>query len=151
MERVFIHDDFLLETDAGRALYHGHAERMPIVDYHNHLSPRQVAEDFRAENVAQLWLGGDHYKWRAMRAAGIEERYVTGAASDWEKFERWAQTVPQTMRNPLYHWTALELKRYFGIDTLLKPESAREVYEACNALLRRIFRPGACCVGGGSR
>lgn len=136
MEQVFIHDDFLLGTDAARELYHGHAASMPIIDYHNHLSPKQVAEDYRAENIAQLWLGGDHYKWRAMRAAGIDERYITGAASDWEKFAKWAETVPQTMRNPLYHWTALELKRYFGIDTLLKPETAREVYDRCNAMLQ---------------
>lgn len=136
MGREFIHDDFLLGTDAARELYHGHAERMPILDYHNHLSPKQVAEDFRAGNIAQLWLGGDHYKWRAMRAAGIDEHYVTGDAPDWEKFARWAETVPRTMRNPLYHWTALELKRYFGIDTLLKPETAREIYDRCNAMLR---------------
>ncbi|WP_274957170.1 glucuronate isomerase [Millionella massiliensis] len=135
MEREFIHDDFLLGSDAARELYHGHAERMPILDYHNHLSPRQVAEDYRADNIAQLWLGGDHYKWRAMRAAGVEERYVTGDASDWEKFARWAETVPQTLRNPLYHWTALELKRYFGVDTLLKPATAREIYDRCNAML----------------
>lgn len=136
MEKAFIHDDFLLGTDAARELYHGHAESMPIIDYHNHLSPKQVAEDFRAENIAQLWLGGDHYKWRAMRAAGIDERYITGDASDWEKFAKWAETVPQTMRNPLYHWTALELKRYFGVDTLLKPETAREIYDRCNSMLR---------------
>ena len=135
MEREFIHDDFLLGSDAARELYHGHAERMPILDYHNHLSPRQVAEDYRADNIAQLWLGSDHYKWRAMRAAGVDERYVTGDASDWEKFARWAETVPQTMRNPLYHWTALELKRYFGVDTLLKPATAREIYDRCNAML----------------
>lgn len=135
MEKAFIHDDFLLGTDAARELYHGHAASMPIIDYHNHLSPRQVAEDFRAENIAQLWLGGDHYKWRAMRAAGIDERYITGDASDWEKFAKWAETVPQTIRNPLYHWTALELKRYFGVDTLLKPETAREIYDRCNSML----------------
>lgn len=136
MEKVFIHDDFLLGTDAARELYHGHAARMPILDYHNHLSPKQVAEDYRAENVAQLWLGGDHYKWRAMRAAGVDERYITGDATDWEKFAKWAETVPQTMRNPLYHWTALELKRYFGIDTLLKLETAREIYDQCNSMLQ---------------
>lgn len=135
METAFIHDDFLLGTDAARELYHGHAASMPIIDYHNHLSPRQVAEDFRAENITQLWLGGDHYKWRAMRAAGIDERYITGDALDWEKFAKWAETVPQTMRNPLYHWTALELKRYFGVDTLLKPETAREIYDRCNSML----------------
>lgn len=136
MEKVFIHDDFLLGTDAARELYHGHAARMPILDYHNHLSPKQVVEDYRAENIAQLWLGGDHYKWRAMRAAGIDERFITGNAADWEKFAKWAETVPQTMRNPLYHWTALELKRYFGIDTLLKPETARGIYDHCNSLLQ---------------
>lgn len=135
MEKAFIHDDFLLGTDVARELYHDHAEYMPIIDYHNHLSPKQVAEDFRAENIAQLWLGGDHYKWRAMRAAGVDERYITGDASDWEKFAKWAETVPQTIRNPLYHWTALELKRYFGVDTLLKPETARDIYDRCNSML----------------
>lgn len=136
MEKVFIHDDFLLETDAARELYHRHAAPMPILDYHNHLSPQQVAEDYRARNVTQLWLGGDHYKWRAMRAAGVGESYITGDAGDWDKFRMWAGTVPQTMRNPLYHWTALELKRYFGIDTLLTPHTARDIYDRCNALLR---------------
>lgn len=131
--KPFIDDNFLLDTDAARELYHTYAERMPIIDYHNHLSPKQVAEDFRAENITQLWLGGDHYKWRAMRAAGVDERYVTGEASDWEKFRMWAETVPQTMRNPLYHWTALELKRYFDVDTLLNPDTARAVYDECNA------------------
>lgn len=135
MEKAFIHEDFLLGTDAARELYHGHAESMPIIDYHNHLSPKQVAEDFRADNIAQLWLGGDHYKWRAMRAAGIDERYITGDAPDSAKFAKWAETVPQTIRNPLYHWTALELKRYFRIDTLLKPETAREIYDRCNSML----------------
>lgn len=136
MEKAFIHEEFLLGTDAARELYHRHAASMPIIDYHNHLSPRQVAENFRAENIAQLWLGGDHYKWRALRAAGIDERFVTGGASDWEKFAKWSETVPQTMRNPLYHWTALELKRYFGIGTLLKPETARKIYDRCNAMMK---------------
>lgn len=134
--KPFIDDHFLLETDAARELYHSHAAGMPIIDYHNHLSPQQVAEDYRADNIAQLWLGGDHYKWRAMRAAGVDERFVTGDASDWEKFQKWAETVPQTMRNPLYHWTALELKRYFGVDALLTPETAREIYDRCNETLK---------------
>ncbi len=135
--KPFIDDNFLLDTDAARELYHTYARRMPIIDYHNHLSPKQVAEDFRAENITQLWLAGDHYKWRAMRTAGVDERYITGDASDRDKFRMWAETVPQTMRNPLYHWTALELKRYFGVDTLLNPDTAPAIWDECNARMAR--------------
>lgn len=130
--KPFIDDNFLLDTDAAVELYHKHAVRMPIIDYHNHLSAKQVAENFQAENITQLWLYGDHYKWRAMRAAGVPEEYITGNASDQDKFLQWARTVPQTMRNPLYHWTALELKRYFGVNELLTPATAQRIYDQCN-------------------
>ncbi len=131
-----ITEDFLLQNNTAVKLYHDYARDMPIIDYHCHLPPVQIAEDHRFENITQAWLYGDHYKWRAMRAAGIAEAYCTGDAPDWEKFEKWAQTVPQVIRNPLYHWTHLELNRPFGInDRLLGPETARDVYEECNAKL----------------
>ncbi|MGM9759120.1 MAG: glucuronate isomerase [Parabacteroides sp.] len=135
--KSFIHEDFLLHSDTARHLYHTHAAHQPIIDYHCHLDPRMVAEDHRFASITELWLGGDHYKWRAMRSNGIAERYCTGKASDWEKFEKWAETVPYTMRNPLYHWTHLELKSAFGIDTLLNPNTARAIYEACNERLQQ--------------
>ncbi len=132
----FIHDDFLLETPQARRLYHAHAEGLPLIDYHCHLSPREIAEDIRWPDIATLWLGGDHYKWRAMRTAGVEERFITGDASPWEKFEKFAQTMPKLLRNPLYHWSHLELARYFGIDDiLLGPGTAREVFDRCNKML----------------
>ena len=135
--KSFIHKDFLLQTDAARELYHDHAEKQPIIDYHCHLNPAYIAKDHTFDNLGQLWLEGDHYKWRAMRTNGVEERYCTGKdTSDWEKFEKWAETVPYTMRNPLYHWTHLELKRTFGVDKLLNPDVAREIYDACTEKLR---------------
>jgi len=132
-----ITEDFLLETDQARELYHAHAERMPILDYHCHLAPAEVARDERFETITRLWLGGDHYKWRALRANGVAERFITGEASDWEKFEQWAATMPRLLRNPLYHWTHLELKRTFDVDELLSPATARAIYERCNAALAR--------------
>lgn len=133
--KPFIHDDFLLHTDVARELYHKHAAPMPIFDYHCHIPPQDIAVNRQYLNMTQIWLAGDHYKWRAMRTNGVSEKYCTGNASDWEKFEKWAETVPQTIRNPLYHWTHLELKRFFGIDEVLNPESARRIWEACNAKL----------------
>ncbi len=142
---VFITDDFLLQNDRAAALYHEHARDLPILDYHCHLPPQQIAGDHQFENLTQLWLHGDHYKWRAMRAAGVPERYVTGDASDWEKLDRWAWTVPQTLRNPLYHWTHLELKRPLGIsDRLLSPETAEGIWEACNT---KLAAPEFSCRG----
>ncbi len=133
----FLSEDFLLQTAAARRLYHDYAEAMPIFDYHCHLPVEDIAADRIFPNLTQIWLYGDHYKWRAMRANGIPERFVTGAAEDWEKFAAWAATVPKTLRNPLYHWTHLELKRYFGItDRLLDPDSAREIYDRAGALLQ---------------
>ena len=133
---TFIHKDFLLSGPTARELYHSHAKGQPIIDYHCHLSPKEIAENIQFTDITQLWLGGDHYKWRAMRANGIPEAYITGRDhSAWEVFEKWAETVPYTMRNPLYHWTHLELKRVFGIDKLLGPDTALEIFEECNAKL----------------
>lgn len=131
----FIHDDFLLQSATARRLYHEHAEAQPILDYHCHLPPKDIAENRRFNNLFEIWLEGDHYKWRAMRANGVDERYCTGDASPHEKFLAWARTVPNTLRNPLYHWTHLEMKRYFGIETLLDEESAESVWERANELL----------------
>ena len=135
--KSFIHKDFLLETDAAKELYHQHAAHQPIIDYHCHLNPEHIATDHQFDNLGELWLEGDHYKWRAMRTNGINERYCTGKeTSDWEKFEKWAQTVPYTMRNPLYHWTHLELKTAFGVDKLLNPKTAKHIYDVCSEKLR---------------
>ena len=128
-------ENFLLTTETSRHLYHKHAADLPIIDYHCHLSPKMIAEDHRFSTITELWLGGDHYKWRALRANGVEERCITGDADDWEKFLKWAETVPYTFRNPLYHWTHLELRTAFGITETLNPESARRIYDACNAKL----------------
>jgi len=137
MTEQFLTEDFLLHTKTARALYHDHAANMPIYDYHCHLPARQIAADHRFENLTQAWLLGDHYKWRAMRTNGVAERFVTGEATDWEKFEKWAQTVPACLGNPLYHWTHLELRRPFGMTgTLLGPDTAREIYDACSEMLR---------------
>ena len=133
----FINDDFLLQSDAAKELYHQHAEHQPIIDYHCHLNPEYIANDHQFDNLGQIWLEGDHYKWRAMRANGVDEQFCTGKeTSDWEKFEKWAETVPYTMRNPLYHWTHLELKRAFGVDKLLNPSTAKEIFDECTAKLR---------------
>lgn len=133
----FIGEDFLLQTATARTLYHEHAAKMPIYDYHCHLPAELIATDHLFENLTQPWLYGDHYKWRAMRTNGIAEKYITGDADDYEKFEKWAQTVPRCLRNPLYHWTHLELKEPFGInDRLLGPETAREIYQECSDMLR---------------
>src|SRR5438105_14715388 len=132
----FIHDDFLLQTRTARRLYHQFAESEPILDYHCHLPPRDIAENRQFKNLFEVWLEGDHYKWRAMRANGVAERFCTGDASSYEKFRAWAGTVPFTLRNPLYHWTHLELKRYFGIDELLDQNSVQSVWDRANALLR---------------
>jgi glucuronate isomerase len=138
MNDVFITENFLLQNDRAVELYHRFARDLPIIDYHCHLSPRQVAEDQRFANLTQIWLNGDHYKWRAMRAAGVAERYCTGDAGDWEKFEKWAEVVPRTLRNPLYHWTHLELKRPLGVsDRLLNPQTAKSIWDDCNAALAR--------------
>jgi len=133
----FLDENFLLQTETAQMLYHEHASKMPIIDYHCHLIPSMVANDHQFKTLTEIWLGGDHYKWRAMRTNGIDEKYCTGKdTSDWEKFEKWAETVPYTMRNPLYHWTHLELKTGFGIEKLLSPATAREIYDECTAKLQ---------------
>lgn len=134
--KSFLDQDFLLQTDTARELYHEHAAKMPIIDYHCHLDPRQIAENHQFEDLTEIWLGGDHYKWRAMRANGIPEEYITGDKSPYEKFLKWAETMPYTMRNPLYHWTHLELSRIFGIHKVLNPASAKEIYTTCTDKLR---------------
>jgi glucuronate isomerase len=131
----FIHDDFLLQSETAHDLYHQFAADQPIIDHHTHLPPEEVAHDQRWETISDLWLSHDHYKWRAMRANGIPESHITGDASPREKFQAWAETVPHTLRNPLYHWTHLELKRCFGIDTLLGPDTAEEIWQAANERL----------------
>jgi glucuronate isomerase len=143
--RPFIHEDFLLDTPAACELYHRHAADLPIIDYHCHLPPKEIAVNIRWDNIATLWLGGDHYKWRAMRTAGVNERFCTGDAPHWEKFEQYAATMPKLLRNPLYHWSHIELARFFGIgDRLLNPETARGIYDHCNTLLAQ---PDFSCRG----
>jgi glucuronate isomerase len=133
--KPFMDEDFLLQTETAKRLYHEHASKMPIFDYHCHISPQEIAEDRKFNNLAEIWLHGDHYKWRAMRTNGVDEKYCTGNASDWEKFQKWAETAPYAMRNPLYHWTHLELRKPFGITTQLNPASARQIWDTCNSLL----------------
>lgn len=134
--KQFLDEDFLLKSDTAKTLYHSYAKEMPIFDFHNHLSAREIYEDRCYENIAQVWLGGDHYKWRAMRAFGILEEHITGIkGNDYEKFKAWAETIQAAIGNPLYHWTHLELQRYFDIHEPLMPENAKEVWDKCNELL----------------
>ncbi|TNE73951.1 glucuronate isomerase [bacterium] len=135
--KTFITPDFLLETKSAQRLYHEYAADLPIIDYHCHLSPKDIATNRRFNNLSEVWLHGDHYKWRAMRTNGVSEKFITGNSSDKEKFEKWAETVPATLRNPLYHWTHLELLRYFGIDDLLNADSAPTIYEEANQHLSK--------------
>ena len=153
--QLFPHEDFLLETPVAKDLYYGVAKDLPIIDYHCHLSPALIADNHRFRSLTEIWLEGDHYKWRAMRASGVDERFCTGDASDWEKFEAWAKTVPETLCNPLYHWTAMELKRPFGVTKPLSGTTAQEIFEECNTQLRegdlttqsilRQFRVAVAC------
>ncbi|MGB5322183.1 glucuronate isomerase, partial [Lutimonas sp.] len=133
--KAFITDNFLLQSKEAEILYHQYAKDMPIIDYHNHLSPKQIAENKPIANITDAWLSGDHYKWRSMRANGIDEKFITGDASKQEKFEKWAETVPYTLKNPLFHWTQLELKRYFNIDDILQPSTSKEIYTKANTVL----------------
>ncbi len=135
--KTFFTKDFLLETETAKKLYHDYAAPQPIIDYHCHLPPNEIAADKNFNNLTGIWLDGDHYKWRAMRTLGIDEKYITGDAPDKEKFLKWAHTVPYTMRNPLYHWTHMELKRYFGIDKLLNDDTAEEIYDSCTKMLQK--------------
>ncbi|TVQ00086.1 MAG: glucuronate isomerase [Balneolaceae bacterium] len=137
MKKPFIHDDFMLQNDMASQLFHQFSEDQPIIDYHCHLPPGEIAADINYRNLTHIWLEGDHYKWRAMRTCGVDEKYITGNASDKEKFMAWAQTVPKTLRNPLYHWTHMELKHPFGItDRLLNGETAESVWNECNEMLK---------------
>lgn len=155
MSTKFIHDNFLLENKYAEELYHTYSKHQPIIDYHNHLPPQQIAEDKTFGNITNVWINGDHYKWRAMRTLGIDEEFVTGKASDKDKFLNWAKTVPYTMRNPLYHWTHLELARYFDIYDLLNEKSAEKVWEitqeklnsneySCRGLLKKVNAELVC-------
>ena len=134
--KKFLDENFLLKTKTAQRLYHEYAKDMPIIDYHCHLPPQQIAEDTLFENLTQPWLYGDHYKWRAMRINGVDEAYCTGNKTDREKFQKWAETVPYTVRNPLYHWTHLELQRYFDVKDILNGDTAQKVYEKCTAKLQ---------------
>ncbi|WP_462412597.1 glucuronate isomerase [Neobacillus sp. Marseille-QA0830] len=134
---TFIHENFMLNNQTAIDLYHQYAKDMPIYDYHCHLSPKEIAENRKFHNMTELWLSGDHYKWRALRAHGVDERYITGDASDKDKFMAWAKTVPYTLGNALYHWTHLELKKYFGIEELLNEETAEKIWNQCNELLQQ--------------
>ena len=133
--KKFMDADFLLSTETAKKLYHEYAEVMPVLDYHCHINPQEIYEDRKFENITQVWLGGDHYKWRQMRSNGVEEKYITGDASDREKFQKWAETVEMAIGNPLYHWSHLELKKYFGYEGYLNGETAEEVWDLCNAKL----------------
>jgi glucuronate isomerase len=133
----FPDENFLLKNEYAKKLFHDHVSKLPIIDYHCHLLPEDIAKNRQFENLTQIWLEGDHYKWRAMRTMGVNEKYITGNASDAEKFEQWAYTVPFTIRNPLYHWSHLELKRYFGNNLSIKPETAKEIYQNCSDKLRQ--------------
>lgn len=133
--KPFLNDNFLLENQTAEILYHEYAAKQPIIDYHNHLPPNEIARDKSFENISEVWLHGDHYKWRAMRTMGVPEKFITGDATDYEKFQKWAETVPSTIRNPLFHWTHLELQRYFGISDLLNEKSGKSIYEQTSALV----------------
>lgn len=135
--KKFMDENFLLNNETAINLYHDFAREMPIIDYHCHLSSKEIAENKSYRNITEIWLGGDHYKWKAMRSNGIDEDYITGGAEDKDKFLKWAETVPYTMGNPLYHWTHLELQRFFGIDMLLNKESAESIWDKCNELLQK--------------
>ncbi len=134
--KKFLDENFLLKTKTAQRLYHEFAKDMPVIDYHCHLPPQQIAENTQFENLTQAWLYGDHYKWRAMRTNGVDEAFCTGNKSDWEKFQQWAATVPYTLRNPLYHWTHLELQRYFDVQDILNPDTAKKIYDECTARLK---------------
>ena len=133
--KAFLDKDFLLSTETSKKLYHDYADKMPILDYHCHINPKEIAEDRKFDNITQVWLGGDHYKWRQMRSNGVDERYITGDASDRDKFQKWAETLPKLIGNPLYHWSHLELRKYFGFEGYLNADTAEEVWNLCNEQL----------------
>ena len=133
--KKFMDQDFLLSTETAKTLYHEHAAVMPVLDYHCHINPEEIAKDRQFDNITQLWLGGDHYKWRQMRSNGVDEYYITGDAPDFEKFKKWAETLGKAIGNPLYHWSHLELQRYFGYEGTLNADTAEEVWNLCNEKL----------------
>ena len=135
-QQTIFNEDFLLQNKTAVQLYHQYAADLPIIDYHNHLSPQAIADDKVFENITQVWLGGDHYKWRAMRALGVDEKFISGNTSDKEKFLAWATCVPNTVRNPLFHWSHLELKKIFGVEEYLNEHNATEIFERCNSILK---------------
>lgn len=135
-QKTFLSEDFLLKNDFAKILYHDYAKHLPIIDYHNHLPPAEIAQNRKFENISKIWLAGDHYKWRAMRTLGVNERFITGNASDLEKFEKWAYTLPYTMRNPLYHWSQMELSRYFGVEDLLTTTNSDEIFQKTSDILQ---------------
>ena len=135
--KQFMDKDFLLSTPTAQHLFHDYAAKMPILDYHCHINPREIAENRKFENITQVWLGGDHYKWRQMRTNGVDEKYITGDASDREKFQKWAETLEMAIGNPLYHWSHLELQRYFGIDTPLSPETAEKIWNESKEKIKK--------------
>ena len=137
--KKFMDEDFLLTTKTAKKLYHEYAKEMPILDYHCHINPKEIAQDRHFNNITELWLGGDHYKWRYMRSHGIEEKYITGDASDKEKFMKWAEVLGKAIGNPLYHWSHLELQRYFGYYGALNKNTAEEVWNLCNQKLQEPF------------
>ena len=134
--KQFMDNNFLLSTQTAQKLYHDYAEKMPILDYHCHINPQEIASDRKFENITQVWLGGDHYKWRLMRSNGVDEHFITGDASDREKFQKWAETLPKAIGNPLYHWSHLELQRYFKYHDTLNADTAQEVWDLCNSRLQ---------------
>ena len=136
MSKNFINNNFVLNNETAQRIYHEYSNNLPIIDFHCHLNPEAIATDHQFDNIGEIWLGGDHYKWRAMRIHGVEENYCSGNATDKEKFMRWAETVPHTAGNPLYHWTHLELSRYFGINDLLSPDTAEGIYNKATEMLR---------------
>lgn len=135
--KPFMNEDFLLQSEVAKKLYHEYAEQVPVLDYHCHLEPREIAEDIRFKNMTELWLGADHYKWRVMRSHGIDEKYITGDASDEEKFHAFARALPKCIGNPMYHWCHLELQRYFGIYETLSEKNWKEIYDSCNEMLQK--------------
>ncbi len=135
--KTFMDENFMLNSKSAQRLYHEYAANMPIIDYHNHLPPNQISGNINFNNLTQIWLYGDHYKWRAMRAMGFDEEEITGKGTDYAKFENWAKTVPYTLRNPLYHWTHMELQRYFGINDLLNPSTAKAIYDKTEKMLQQ--------------
>ena len=135
--KAFMDKDFLLETETAKKLFHDYAEKTPILDYHCHINPKEIAQNRQFDNIAQVWLGGDHYKWRFMRSCGVEEKYITGDASDYDKFVKWAECMGKAIGNPLFHWSHLELQRYFGYTGVLNSKTADEVWELCNEKLRQ--------------